>query len=81
MIFAALAGHGVALGRMALVASMLADGRLVALSERGKAPAADYAYWLVVRHGAHNASRQQLVDWLLGEAEASRALVARLAAA
>ncbi len=79
VIFAALAGAGVALGRMPLVATMLADGRLVALRESGTAPTADYAYWLVIRDGANSASRQQLVDWLVGEAEGTRALAQRLA--
>ncbi len=78
VIFAALAGHGVALGRAPLVAAMLADGRLMAL-QPGRAPLQpDYAYWLIQRQGADTASRQQLVAWLSDEAARTRALVASL---
>ena len=78
VIFAALAGHGVALGRAPLVAAMLADGRLVALPERGAAPRPDFAYWLLARQGAPSASRRRLVDWLVSQAEGTRTLVTGL---
>ncbi len=77
VIYAALAGHGVALGRAPLVAAMLADGRLTALRPRTAPLAPDFAYWLIPRQGADTASRQQLVAWLVEEAERTRALVAR----
>lgn len=45
-VHAALAGHGVALGRYALIASMLAEGRLHPVG--GEAPGdTPLAYWLV----------------------------------
>ena len=77
VIFAALAGHGVALGRAPLVASMLADGRLMALRCAKTPLQPDFAYWLIQRQGGETASRRPLVDWLLAEAEGTRALVAR----
>lgn len=67
VVQAALAGHGVALGRLALVAPMLADGRLVAgatLAHR-QSP---YAYWLVHADGPLPADVQLLHDWLLEQA-------------
>ena len=78
VIFAALAGHGVALGRAPLVASMLADGRLCALRPRAQPLQPDFAYWLITRQGGDSASRQQLVAWLADEAARTRALVASL---
>ena len=77
VIYSALAGHGVALGRAPLVAAMLADGRLMALRPRTPPLPPDFAYWLIPRQGADTASRQQLVAWLLEEAERTRALVTR----
>lgn len=77
VIFAALAGHGVALGRAPLVAAMLADGRLVALHPRAAPLRPDFAYWLIPRQGADTASRHHLVAWLVAEAACTRALVAR----
>ena len=76
VIYAALAGHGVALGRAPLVAAMLADGRLKALTTLRVPLQADFAYWLVPRQGADTASRAQLVDWLTVEAGRTAALVA-----
>jgi len=80
VIYAALAGHGVALGRLPLVAPMLADGRLVRLALRGQTPTTDYGYWLLRRPGPASAARQYLDDWLLLQAEATRQQVAALAA-
>ena len=77
VVFAALAGHGLALGRAPLVAAMLADGRLVALRTRTQPLQPDFAYWLISRQGADTASRQHLVAWLGNEAAHTRALVAR----
>ncbi|NRF71953.1 LysR family transcriptional regulator [Aquincola sp. S2] len=76
VIFAALAGHGVALGRSPLVAQLIADGRLVALRPRGTPLHADFSYWLIERRGADSASRRRFVDWLLAEAAHTRALMA-----
>ncbi|WP_284619027.1 LysR substrate-binding domain-containing protein [Aquabacterium humicola] len=75
VIFAALAGNGVALGRAPLVAQLIADGRLVALKSRGRPLSADYGYWLIERRGGDSASRRRFVDWLLEEAARTRTLM------
>ena len=78
VIFAALAGHGVALGRAPLVAAMVADGRLTALHTAKTPLRPDYAYWLIERQGGDPASRRPLVAWLLAQAERTLAQVAGL---
>ena len=75
VIFAALAGHGVALGRGPLVAQLVADGRLVALRPRGTPMAADFAYWLLQRRGASTPARGQFAAWLGAEAARTRELL------
>jgi LysR family glycine cleavage system transcriptional activator len=79
VIFAALAGHGLALGRWPLVAQMVADGRLMALRTEGQPLAADYGYWLVQRRGGETLARERFIAWLRNEATRTRALRASLA--
>ncbi|WP_151632583.1 LysR substrate-binding domain-containing protein [Noviherbaspirillum aerium] len=69
VIQAALDGHGVALGRLALVRPMLRDGRLVA-HPGADAGVSDYAYWLVRAPGAGRAEVGILYDWILQRVEA-----------
>lgn len=64
VIRAALDGHGVALGRLALVGPMLKDGRLVA-HPGADTGVSDYAYWLVRAPGAGRAEVKILYDWIL----------------
>ncbi len=66
---AALAGHGVALGRVPLVAPMLADGRLVALGHRSDITV-PYAYWLLRHPRPHNPDADALAGWILDQAAA-----------
>jgi LysR family glycine cleavage system transcriptional activator len=64
VIQAAIEGHGVALGRVALVLPMLRDGRLVAQS--GSQPkVSDYAYWLIKATETPREEVQILGDWLI----------------
>lgn len=66
LIQAAIEGHGVALGRLALVLPMLKDGRLVAMSDNGLGNS-DYAYWLL---GVSNSPREEVQvfrNWLIEE--------------
>jgi len=74
VIFAALAGHGLAQGRWPLVAQMVADGRLMALRTESPSMVADYGYWLVERRSGETPARRQLVDWLRDEAARTRSL-------
>jgi len=68
VIQACLAGQGLALGRVALVAPMLADGRLRAIDAQAVAQPCEHAYWLLRRPGSSTPAVQAVVDWLLDEA-------------
>ncbi|MEI2414723.1 LysR substrate-binding domain-containing protein [Orrella sp. JC864] len=68
-VLAALAGHGVALGRLPLVAPMLADGRLAALAPHSRI-SAPYAYWLVRHPHAQAPEAQALAEWVAAQAAA-----------
>jgi LysR family glycine cleavage system transcriptional activator len=72
VIFAALAGQGVALGRLPLIAPMLCDGRLVALRAMTAPQHADYAYWLIEREGPLHEHARILAQWLRQAAEETR---------
>lgn len=47
VIHAAIAGQGIALGRVALIQPMLDDGRLAVVRTRKHRHATEYAYWLI----------------------------------
>lgn len=66
VIQAAIEGHGVALGRLALVLPMLKDGRLVALADNGLGNS-DYAYWLIDESPSPRSEVQQFRDWIISE--------------
>ncbi len=66
VVQAALAGQGVALGRLELVRPLLEQGKLALAS--GLQPAAsDYAYWLLTRRDA-SADVVIVADWIRAEA-------------
>lgn len=69
VIHAALAGQGVALGRVALIQPLLDDQRLVSLGAPQPA-GTDRAYWLV--HADHRLRPEvrQVSDWIVAEASA-----------
>lgn len=71
---AALAGQGVALGRLALVGKLLAEGQLAVASKRPPV-ATDHGYWLLERRGAGGDALTAVRDWILAEAEATRASI------
>jgi DNA-binding transcriptional LysR family regulator len=66
LIHAAVAGQGVALGRLELLSSMLADGRLVRAPESEGTLKTDYGYWLVQADPHPRSDVACVVDWLLG---------------
>jgi DNA-binding transcriptional LysR family regulator len=72
MIQACVAGQGLALGRLELIAPMLGDGRLVLL-QRDAIPGPDSGYgcWLLRADASPRAEVQQLADWILREAQAA----------
>ena len=75
VVQAALEGHGVALGRLALVLPMLQDGRLVA-HPQASLGLSDYAYWLVKADGALRVEVELFADWLVEEVQRSSDLLA-----
>jgi DNA-binding transcriptional LysR family regulator len=66
VVQAALEGHGVALGRYALVEPLLRAGRLVARREQAQR-VAHYAYWLIDARSAPRAEVTALRDWIMDE--------------
>lgn len=63
MIQAAAAGQGLAIGRAALVAPMLADGRLVAVGD-ARREVAGRGYWLVTAPGEVREEVRRFVGWV-----------------
>jgi LysR family glycine cleavage system transcriptional activator len=68
VIQAAIEGHGVALGRVALVLPMLKDGRLVAPADNGFGNS-DYAYWLIEESPTPRPEVQVFKNWIIKEVE------------
>ena len=71
VVQAALAGQGVALGRLALVGKLIADGQL-AVATRQPPVTTDHAYWLLERRGAGSRALSAVRDWILAEAAQAR---------
>ena len=69
---AALAGQGVALGRMALVGNLLAEGQL-AIATRRAPVMTDHGYRLLERRGAGSSALTAVRDWIMAEAATTRA--------
>jgi LysR family glycine cleavage system transcriptional activator len=66
VIQAAIEGHGVALGRLALVMPMLADGRLVC-QPQANVGISDLAYWLIKSEHPARAEVDIFAEWLIDE--------------
>lgn len=71
VIQAAVAGQGIALGRVALVEPLLKDGRLIALPTARHAARAEVAYWLVALPQESRPDVLSVMAWIRSEAEAS----------
>lgn len=76
MIHAAMAGQGIALGRMELVSSMVADGRLRALPTRLPGPASSHVYCLLQAEAQPGREVQLVIEWIVAEAALTQALAA-----
>jgi LysR family transcriptional regulator, glycine cleavage system transcriptional activator len=73
-IAAAVAGHGVAIGRLPLLAELLRDKRLVA--PFGKGALSQRGYYVVLSDsGQANADAHAFAQWLRSEAESARQLL------
>lgn len=68
VIHAAVAGQGIALGRLELIDLMLADGRLVALSTPQPGPATSNAYWLIRAESSSRPEVEAVIGWIESEA-------------
>ena len=76
VIQAALAGQGVALGRLALVQPLLDEQRLVALTPIDSQPRLAHAYWLIRADREPRAAVRQVAQWIEAEAASSRPVTA-----
>jgi DNA-binding transcriptional LysR family regulator len=72
VVQAALAGQGVALGRLALVSSLLAEGQLALATSRPPVTT-DHGYWLLERRGGGSRALSAVRDWILDEAKTTAA--------
>ena len=68
VIQAALAGQGVALGRLALVQPLLDEGRLIRLAPVPRTSEVTHAYWLLRAHERPRKEVSQVADWIEREA-------------
>jgi DNA-binding transcriptional LysR family regulator len=67
-ILAALAGQGLALGRLPLLNRQLAAGLLRIVPTPGPLPTTDYAYWLLTGEGANRPAVATVAAWIREEA-------------
>lgn len=76
MIHAAMAGQGIALGRMELVSSLVADGRLRALPTPQPGPASSHVYCLLQAEAQPGREVQLVIEWIVAEAALTQTLAA-----
>jgi LysR family transcriptional regulator, glycine cleavage system transcriptional activator len=72
VIQAALAGQGIALGRLALVQPLLDQGQLVQLAPAAQAEENGHAYWLIQAEANPRPDVRRVADWIEAEARASQ---------
>lgn len=70
MIQAAVAGQGIALGRLGMVETMVADGRLGVLKLPRPGPRSDHAYWLIRAEADPKPEVLEVMAWIRDEAVA-----------
>lgn len=68
VIQAAMAGQGVALGRLDLIRHLVDEGRLMWLAPPRQATWTAHAYWLVPAEGEPRADVSAVADWIRSEA-------------
>ncbi|MGO1070638.1 LysR substrate-binding domain-containing protein [Lysobacter sp. CA199] len=72
VIQAALAGHGVALGRLELIQPLIDDGRLIRLQIPETAPKTQHAYWLIRAEARPREDVRHVAAWIEAEAGVAR---------
>lgn len=70
VISAAIAGQGIALGRLKLLGPMLSDGRLQVLTGPRAGPTTSYAYWLIKARPKPRADVLTVAEWIRSQAKA-----------
>ncbi|WP_266168567.1 LysR substrate-binding domain-containing protein [Dyella subtropica] len=70
VVQSAMAGQGIALGRLALLGPMLAEHRLTQLSSAHTPRGTDHGYWLLQADESPRANVKVVIDWLIAEANA-----------
>lgn len=68
LVHSALAGQGIALGRLELIEPLLRERRLELLPTSLRSPPSTHAYWLLQADGAPRPEVAALVAWITGEA-------------
>jgi LysR family glycine cleavage system transcriptional activator len=68
VIQAAMAGQGIALGRMALLGPIINAGQLQVVSTPVVTPPCDHAYWLVIAEKFPRRSVVRIADWIEAQA-------------
>ena len=68
LVQAAIAGQGVALGRLELIGQVLADGRLQRLETPRPGPASANAYWLLRAEATARPEVEEVARWIIAEA-------------
>jgi LysR family transcriptional regulator, glycine cleavage system transcriptional activator len=71
VIAAAVAGQGIALGRLGLLGKLLSDGRLKVLSAPKSTPATKYGYWLIKAKPHPREDVQSVAQWIRRQAAAT----------
>jgi DNA-binding transcriptional LysR family regulator len=69
IVHSAMAGQGIALGRMPLLKHWLKERHLRMLDTPRPPQGTDHAYWLLQSHEAPRDSVNSVMTWLMGEAE------------
>ena len=73
VIAAAVAGQGIALGRLTLLGSLASEGRLQALRAPRAGPATGHAYWLIQAKDTPRADVLATARWILAQAATGEA--------
>jgi DNA-binding transcriptional LysR family regulator len=73
VIATAIAGQGVALGRLKLLGAHVAEGRLQVLRAPRASPSTDYAYWLITAKAKPRPEVAATARWILAQVAAGEA--------